>query len=41
MIDSSEVFSTLVIDQLGKIQRNHCKENLKITKIAKFESDMS
>ena len=37
----SAVFSTLDIDQLGKIWWNHCEENLKITKIAKFESDTS
>ena len=29
------------MDQFGKIRRHHWKERLKISKIAKFESDRS
>ena len=35
------VFSTFFMDQFGKIRRHHWKERLKISKIAKFESDAS
>jgi len=38
---SNTVFSTLQMDQLGKIRRHHWKERLKISKIAQFESDTS
>ena len=33
------VFSTFDMDQLGKILRHHWKERIKISKLAKFESD--
>ena len=29
------------MDELGKLHRHHWKENLKISKLAKFESDTS
>ena len=35
------VFSTFQMDQLGRIHQHHWKERLKISKIAKFESDTS
>ena len=35
------VFSTFLADELGKLRRHHWKENLKISKLAKFESDTS
>ena len=38
---SNRVFSTLDKDQLEKTRRHHCKERLKISKIAKFESETS
>ena len=42
MIDpSTSVFATFVLDQSGKICLQHWKERLKISKIAKFESDTS
>ena len=41
VIDPSTVFSTLDMDQLEKTRRHHCKERLKISKTAKFESDTS
>ena len=41
-IDFSTVVSTFDMDQLGKIRRYYSKECLvKISKIAKFQSDMS
>ena len=33
-------FSTFDVDKLGKICRQHWKERPKISKIAKFESDL-
>ena len=40
-VDATEitVFSTFDMDQLGKILRHHWKERIKISKLAKFESD--
>ena len=35
------LFSVFLMDQFGKIRRHHRKERLKISKIAKFESDTS
>ena len=35
------LFSTFFMDQFGKIRRHHWKERLKISNIAKFESDTS
>ena len=35
------VFSTFDMDKLGKIRRHQLKELLKISRIAKFESDTS
>ena len=40
-IDLSTVFSTFDKDQLANIHRHYWKEHLKISKPAKFESDMS
>ena len=34
------VFSTFGMDKLRKIRRHHWKERLKISKIAKFQSDL-
>ena len=34
-------FSIFDIDKFGKICQHHWKEHLKISKIAKFESDFS
>ena len=39
--DLFTVFSTFYVDQLEKIRRYHWNERLKISKIAKFESDTS
>ena len=39
-IDPLIVFSMFNMDQLGKIRRHHWKERVKISKIAKFESDL-
>ena len=36
----SRVFSTFDMDKLGKIRRHHWKERIKISKIAKFQSDL-
>ena len=41
VIDPSTVFSTLDMDQLEKTRRHHCKDSLKISKTAKFESETS
>ena len=38
---STSVFSTFDLDQLGKIRRLHWNERLKISKIAKSESETS
>ena len=40
-VDAPEttVFSTFDMDQLRKILRHHWKERIKISKLAKFESD--
>lgn len=40
-IDTSTFFSTFDMDKSENIRRHHCKELLKISKIAKFESDTS
>ena len=40
-IDPSMVFSIFNMDQLGKIRRHQRLEHLKISRIAKFESDTS
>ena len=40
LLDLFTVFSTFDIDKLGKIHQHHWKEHLKISKIAKFESDL-
>ena len=37
---STVFFSTFDVDKLGKIRRYHWKKSLKISKIAKFESDL-
>ena len=34
-------FFNFLVDELGKLRRHHWKENLKISKLAKFESDTS
>ena len=39
-IDPLTVFSISDMDQLRKIRRHHWKERVKISKIAKFESDL-
>ena len=39
-IDPLIVFSIFNMDQLGKIRRHHWKERVKISKTAKFESDL-
>ena len=39
LIDPSTVFSTFDVDQLRKIHQDHRKKHLKISKVAKFESD--
>ena len=39
LIDPSTVFSTFRRDQLAKVHRHRWKERLKISKVAKFESD--
>ena len=41
VIDLFMVFSTFYLDKLEEIRRHHCKERLKINKIAKFKSDTS
>ena len=38
-IDTSTVYSTFYMDKLTKIYRHRWKENLKISNLAKFESD--
>ena len=35
------VFSTFVVDKLGKINQHQWQEHLKISKIAEFESDLT
>ena len=40
-MDTSTVFSTFDMGQSGKILRHHRKDHLKISNIAKFESDTS
>ena len=40
-IDLFAVFSSSDMDKLGKIRRHHWKERHKISKTAKFESNMS
>ena len=37
---STVFFSTFDVDKLGKIRRYHWKQSLKISEIAKFESDL-
>ena len=39
-VDLSTVFSTLNMDQLGKIRQHYWKECLKICRTAKFQSDL-
>ena len=39
VINPSTVFSTFDVDKLGKIQGHHWKKHLKISELAKFESD--
>ena len=39
-VDLSTVFSTLNMDQLGKIRQLYWKERLKICRTAKFQSDL-
>jgi len=38
-VTGTTVFSTFDMDQLGKILQHHWKERIKISKLAKFESD--
>ena len=40
IIEVSMVFSSIVKDQLVKIRQYSCKESLKISVVAKFESDL-
>ena len=39
-VDLSTVFSTLYMDQLGKILQHYWKERLKISRTVKFQSDL-
>ena len=41
LTDPAMVFSPLEMDKLGKISRHHWKEPVKISELAKFESDKS
>ena len=40
-IDPSMIFSTFYMDHLGNIPQHYRKERLKISQIAKFESETS
>ena len=39
-VDPSTVISSLNMDQLGKIRQHYWKERLKISRTAKFQSDL-
>lgn len=39
VVTETTVFSNFDMDQLGKIRRHHWRERIKISKLAKFESD--
>ena len=41
LTDPSRVFSPFEMDKLWKISRHHWKEPVKISELAKFESDTS